>query len=76
MDRSQFCFGELSFQNMEQKKKGGKGVYDLKAATFKGDVGRYVNGGNDVINALQLKTAIESGQGTTGVRASYVAAKA
>ena len=55
--------------------QGGKGVCDRKAATIKGDVGRYVNEGNDVINALQLKTAIESGQGTKEVKASYVAAK-
>ena len=55
--------------------QGGKGVCDRKAATIKGDVGRYVNEGNDVINALQLKTAIESGQGTRGVRASYAATK-
>ena len=55
--------------------QGGKGVCDRKATTIKGDVGRYVNEGNDVINALQLKTATESGQGTTGVKASYVAAQ-
>ena len=55
--------------------QGGKGVCDRKAATIKGDVGRYVNEGNDVINALQFKTAIESGQETTGEKASYVAAK-
>ena len=55
--------------------QGGKGVCDRKAATIKGNVGWYVSEGNDVINALQLKTAIESGQGTTGVKASYVAAK-
>ncbi|XP_020613523.1 uncharacterized protein LOC110051794 isoform X2 [Orbicella faveolata] len=55
--------------------QGGKGICDRKAATIKGDIGRYVNEGYDVINALQLKTAIESGQGTTGVNASYVAAK-
>ena len=55
--------------------QGGKGVCDRKAATIKGDVGRYVNEGNDVINALQFKTAIESGQGTTGLKASYVASK-
>ena len=55
--------------------QGGKGVCDCKAATIKGDVGRYVNEGNDVINSFQLKTAIESDQGTTGVKASYVAAK-
>ena len=56
--------------------QGGKGVCDGKAATIKGRyVGRYVNEGNDVINALQFKTAIESGQETTGEKASYVAAK-
>ena len=55
--------------------QGGKGVCDRKAATIRGDVGRYVNEGNDVINALQFKTAIESGQGTTRVKASNVAAK-
>ena len=55
--------------------QSGKGECDCKAATIKGDVGRYVNEGNDVINALQFKTAIESDQGTTGVKASYVAAK-
>lgn len=55
--------------------QGGKGVCDRQAATIKGDIGRYVNEGNDVMNGEQLKTAIESGQGTTGVKASYVAAK-
>ena len=52
----------------------GKGVCDRQAATIKGDIGRYVNEGNDVMNGEQLKTAIESGEGTTGVKASYVAA--
>ena len=55
--------------------QGGRGVSDRKAAAIKGDVGRYVNGGNDVINALQFKTAIKSGQETTVVKASYVASK-
>ena len=55
--------------------QGGKGVCDRKAATIKGDVGRYVNEGNDVINDLELKTAIDSDQGTTGVKASYVTGK-
>ena len=54
--------------------QGGKGVCDRQAATIKGDIGRYVNEGNDVMNGEQLKAAIESGQGTTGVKASYVAA--
>ena len=54
--------------------QGDKGVCDRQAATIKGDIGRYVNEGNDVMNGEQLKTAIESGQGTTGVKASYVAA--
>ena len=53
---------------------GGKGVCDRKAAIIKGDIGRCVNEGN-VINALQFKTVIESGQETTGVKASYVASK-
>ena len=55
--------------------QGGKGVCDRKATTIKGDIGRYVNEGNDVIDVLQFKTAIKAGQGTTGVRGSYVAAK-
>ena len=55
--------------------QGGKGVCNCKAANIKGDVGRCVNEGNDVVKALQLNTAIESGQGTTRVKASYVAAK-
>ena len=54
--------------------QGGKRVCDRQAATIKGNVGRYVNEGNDVVNAKQLKTAIESGQGNT-VKASYVAVK-
>ena len=41
--------------------QGGKGVCDRQAATIKGDIGRYVNEGNDVMNGEQLKTAIESG---------------
>lgn len=55
--------------------QGGKGECDRQAATIKGDVGRYVNEGNDVTNAVELKTAIESGQGTTGVRVSHVDVK-
>ena len=55
--------------------QGGKGVCDCRAATIEEDTGKNINEGNDVINALPLKTAIESGQGTTGVKVSYVAAK-
>ena len=55
--------------------QGGKGVCDRQAASIKGDDGRYVNEGNDVITAKQLKTAIESGQGTVGVKVSYVAVR-
>ena len=51
--------------------QGGKGVCDRQAATIKGDIGRYVNEGNDVMNGEQLKTAIKSGQGTTGVKARF-----
>ena len=42
-----------------------------QAATIKGDIGRYVNEGNDVTTAIQLKTAIESGPGSCA-KASYV----
>ena len=54
--------------------QGGKGVCDRQAATIKGNVGKYVNEGIDVVSAKQLKTAVESGQGNT-VKASYVAVK-
>ena len=52
--------------------QGGKGICDRQAATIKGDIGRYVNEGNDVTTAFQLKTAIESGPGSCA-KASYVA---
>ncbi|KAK3733835.1 hypothetical protein QZH41_007142 [Actinostola sp. cb2023] len=53
--------------------QGGKGVCDRQAATIKGAIGRYIDEGHDVANSLQLKTAIESGQGITGVTATYAA---
>ena len=55
--------------------QGGKRVCDRQAATIIGDVGRYINEGNDVTSPKQLKTAIGSGKGTIGVNASYVAVK-
>ncbi|RMX44155.1 hypothetical protein pdam_00002470, partial [Pocillopora damicornis] len=68
--------GSCDHLHNEPYEQCGKGVCDRKAATIKGRyVGRYVNEGNDIINALQFKTAIESGQETTGKKASYVAAK-
>ena len=51
--------------------QGGKGICDRQAATIKGDIGRYVNEGNDVTTAIQLKAAIESGPGSYA-KASYV----
>ncbi|CAH3166386.1 unnamed protein product, partial [Pocillopora meandrina] len=51
--------------------QGGKGICDRQAVTIKGDIGRYVNEGNDVTTAIQLKTAIESGPGSCA-KASYV----
>ena len=42
----------LRYRNDFSDPQGGKGVCDRKAATIKGDVGRYVNEGNNVINAL------------------------
>ena len=61
--------GVVVIRNDFSDPQGGKGVCDRQAATIKGDVGRYVNEGNDVVTAKQLKTAIESGQGTTGLKA-------
>ena len=67
--------GVVVIRNDFSDPQGGKGVCDRQAATIKGDVGRYVNEGNNVVTAKWLKTAIESGQGTTGLKASYVAVK-
>ena len=67
--------GVVVIRNDFSDPQGGKGVCDRQAATIKGDVGRYVNEGNNVVTAKRLKTAIESGQGTTGLKASYVAVK-
>ena len=45
---------------------------DRQAATIKGNVERYINEGHDVITAIELKIAIESGPGSCP-KASYVA---
>ena len=49
--------------------QGGKGSCDRKAATIKNHIKAYVNSGKDVENADQMKTAIDSSNGVTGVRA-------
>ena len=50
--------------------QGGKGSFDRKAATIKNHVRIYLNSGQDVETADQLKNAIESSGGVSGVRAS------
>ena len=52
--------------------QGGKAACDRKAATIKAHVRRYVNEGHDVQNAQELKTAILSNGGVTGVRVAVV----
>ena len=48
--------------------QGGKGSCDRRAATIKNHVKAYLNSGNDVETASQMKRAIESGTGIQGVR--------
>ena len=50
--------------------QGGKGSCDRKAATIKNHVRIYLNSGQDVETADQLKNAIESSGGVSGVRAT------
>lgn len=49
--------------------QGGKGPCDRKAATVKNHLRSYLNSGNDISNAAQMKTAIESVGGVRSVRA-------
>jgi len=48
--------------------QGGKGVCDRKAANIKNHMRRYLNSGNDIETAEQMKSAIESFGGIPGVR--------
>ena len=50
--------------------QGGKGSCDRKAATIKNHVRIYLNSGQDVKTTDQLKNAIESSGGVSGVRAT------
>lgn len=54
--------------------QGGKGPCDRKAATIKAHVMRYVNEGNDVTTAANLKEAILSHGGINGVRVAVIPA--
>lgn len=47
--------------------QGGKGACDRKAATIKSHMHIYLNEGNDIENAVQMKAAIESSGGVPGV---------
>lgn len=48
--------------------QGGKGACDRKAATVKSHMRAFLNSGNDIETAEQMKTAIESDGGIRGVR--------
>ncbi|CAH3168535.1 unnamed protein product, partial [Pocillopora meandrina] len=48
--------------------QGGKGAADRLAATCKNHVRTFINEGNDVTNAEQLKSALLSHRGVEGVR--------
>lgn len=52
--------------------QGGKGACDRKAAQIKAHVKSYVNEGHSVTNAKELKNAIESRGGISGVRVAVV----
>ncbi|KXJ26035.1 hypothetical protein AC249_AIPGENE6462, partial [Exaiptasia diaphana] len=55
--------------------QGGKGPCDRKAATIKAHVRRFLNEGNDIVTAENLKDAILSHGGVHGVRVALVDAK-
>ena len=52
--------------------QGGKGPCDRKAAGIKAHVSRYVNEGNNVITAADLKEAVMSHDGVRGVRVAVL----
>ena len=52
--------------------QGGKGPCDRKAATVKAHVRRFVNEGNDVLTAENLRDAVLSNGGVRGVRVTLV----
>ena len=53
--------------------QGGKGSCDSKAATMKNHMRMYLNSGQDVETASQMKNAMESAGGVPGVRVSLCA---
>lgn len=53
--------------------QGGKGACDRKAATIKNHVRAYINAGNDVTNAEEMKRAIESNGGVSGTTTVFCA---
>jgi hypothetical protein len=56
---------KMDFSNPQ----GGKGPCDRKAATIKNHMRSYLNSGNDITNASQMKRGIESNGGVRGVSA-------
>ena len=68
----------IGVQNLARKHKvairmdfsdpqGGKGPCDRKAAVLKNHMRTYLNSGNDITNAEQMKTAMESNGGVRGL---------
>ena len=68
----------IGVQNLARKHKvairvdfsdpqGGKGPCDRKAAVLKNHMRTYLNSGNDITNAVQMKTAMESNGGVRGL---------
>jgi DNA primase catalytic subunit len=55
--------------------QGGKGPCDRKAATIKAHVRRFLNEGNDITTAEDLRDAMLSHGGVHGVRVALVDAK-
>ena len=47
--------------------QGGKGAYDRKVATIQLHMAKYLNSGDDIETAEQMKQAIESSGGVRGV---------
>ena len=54
--------------------QGGKGPCDRLAATYKSHICVYINEGHDVTNAEDMKTALLSHRGVTGVRVAILPA--
>lgn len=60
---------DLTLKSMDfSDPQGGKGSCDRKAATIKSHMAVYLNSGNDIETAAQMKDAIDSFEGVSGVQ--------